>query len=231
MSERLRITGGTRRGRRLESPPSSTIRPASDLVRQAVFNMLAGAVEDCVFYDVFAGTGIVGLEALSRGARRAVFIERDRRQLALIRRNLGRAGFTAEAIVRGSDAFLWARHFLRDETTSNIVFLGPPYPDFKTDLDRMLGLVSAIQGQLRDDDLFVVQFPKFIDPEKLPEPENWVRLRHYGKTRIGIWRRDGGAASASENAAAPFEQDRIDGDIVTASDWHFDRSADDDCGD
>ena len=92
MNERLRITGGSHRGRRLYSPPKNSIRPASDMVRQAVFNMLGPRVEEGRFYDVFAGTGIVGMEAISRGAPLAVFIERDRRQVALIHRNLEKAG-------------------------------------------------------------------------------------------------------------------------------------------
>ena len=109
MTERLRISGGSRRGRRLLSPPKNTIRPASDLVHQAVFNMLRNDLEEKTFYDVFAGTGIVGMEALSRGAKRAIFVEQDRRQLDLIRKNLAIAKFTAESSLRGSDAFTRCR--------------------------------------------------------------------------------------------------------------------------
>src|SRR2546423_11971072 len=107
MSERIRITGGTRLNRRLLSPPKNTIRPASDMIRQAVFNMLGDLIEGSVFYDVFAGTGVVGMEALSRGAERAYFLERDRTYVQLIRRNLTLARFGAEAIVRPTDAFAW----------------------------------------------------------------------------------------------------------------------------
>src|SRR5262245_56669882 len=105
--QRLRITGGSRRGRRLFSPPANSLRPASDLVRQAVFNMLGESIDNCVFYDIFAGTGIVGLEELSRGATRAIFVERDRHSIALIRRNLDHAKFGPEASIRGGDAFAW----------------------------------------------------------------------------------------------------------------------------
>ncbi|MFO0947634.1 MAG: RsmD family RNA methyltransferase [Planctomycetota bacterium] len=186
MAERLRISGGSRRGRKLISPPTNSIRPASDLVRQAVFNMLGTAIEDVVFYDVFAGTGIVGLEALSRGAKRAIFVEQERRQLVLIKQNLARAGFAAEANVRGSDAFTWGKHFATHGQRS-IVFLGPPYPLFEKDLDRMLELVNVVQENLAVGDYLVLQYPRFIVPERLPRPETWFRMRHYGKTRIGIW--------------------------------------------
>ena len=188
MSEKLRITGGSRRGRRLLSPPRDSIRPASDMIRQAVFNMLAAHVPDCVFYDVFAGTGIVGLEALSRGAGRAIFIERDRFMVSLIRRNLGRASFGPEAELRSADAFVWAQHFLGEEEPT-IVFLGPPYPIVERDLGRMLQMIATIQGKLKPNDLLVAQLPRSVHLDQLPDgdSENWYRWRHYGKTQIGIW--------------------------------------------
>lgn len=186
MTERLRITGGTRRGRKLFSPPRDTIRPASDLVRQAVFNMLGQTVIGATFYDVFAGTGVVGLEALSRGARRAVFIEKERRNLALIRRNLDHIGFGPEGEIRGTDAFAWGRHYRHDQRPT-IVFLGPPYPDFETERGRLFELVETIQAKLAGDDVLVLQFPRRVSPGELPNGPGWRRIRAYGKTQVGLW--------------------------------------------
>ena len=126
MAEGLRITGGSRRGRRLLSPPKNSIRPASDLIRQAVFNMLGESVEDSIFYDVFAGTGVVGLEALSRGARAAIFIERERSNIALIRRNLDLAKFAAEGSARSDASF--GRTFTLTRPSDGIPWA--PYPLF-----------------------------------------------------------------------------------------------------
>jgi 16S rRNA (guanine(966)-N(2))-methyltransferase RsmD len=148
--------------------------------------MLGDAVVGCVFYDVFAGTGVVGLEALSRGAARVVFIELERMNLGLIRRNLDRAHFGPEATIRGADAFRWADHFVPEDQPT-IVFLGPPYAKFHTELARMLDLVETLQKRLSDDDILVFQFPSFLDPIKLPDETGWFRIRTYGKTRIGIW--------------------------------------------
>lgn len=148
--------------------------------------MLGSSIVDCIFYDVFAGTGVVGVEALSRGAARAVFIELDRHQVALIRRNLDRAHFGPEASVRGADAFRWANHFL-PEATPSIIFLGPPYPLFRSERERLLEMVQALIGKLKNEDILVLQFPRFIHPESLPNAESWHRIRTYGKTSIGIW--------------------------------------------
>lgn len=186
MASGLRISGGSRRGRRLFSPPKNSIRPASDLVRQAVFNMLGAAIQDAYFYDVFAGTGIVGLEALSRGAARVVFVERDRRQIDLIRKNIAHVGFGPEAMTRTSDAFFWAAHFVAD-LAPNIVFVGPPFPLFAAEEDRLLEMVASLQSRLKPGDQLVFQFPRALHDEKLPRQDGWRRIRAYGKTKIGVW--------------------------------------------
>jgi len=191
MNERLRITGGTRRNRRLFSPPKNSIRPASDMIRQAVFNMLGDIIKGSVFYDVFAGTGIVGMEALSRGAERAFFLEIDRSQIQLIRKNLTHARFGAEATVRSTDAFVWARHFA-PESGRVIVFLGPPYPMcVGGEKPKFLRMIDDVANRLDEDDYLIVQYAREIDPTELPLALNWIRHRHYGKSRIGIWRKNG----------------------------------------
>lgn len=204
MSERLRITGGTRRGRRLFSPPANTIRPASDFLRQAVFNMLGDTVEDCTFFDVFAGTGIVGLEALSRGAARVIFVERDRRQMALIKRNLAHAKFGPEAQFRTGDAYVWANHFFPTDERS-IVFLGPPYEMFKDNLPATLAMVESVQQRLRPGDTLVLQASRYLYPDQFPDPDHWYRMRLYGKTRIGIWRPGSSDQTSPDEEAEPVD--------------------------
>lgn len=200
MTEKLRITGGDWRGRKLYSPPKNSIRPASDLIRQAVFNMLANHVVDSAFYDVFAGTGIVGLEALSRGAGNAVFVERDRRMAALIRRNLERIGHGNLGTMVISDAHLWARHFVPPDQPT-IVFLGPPYPDFLENESAMMEMVERVQQKLRENDFLVLQYPRQSHCVT-PIAEHWLRLRHYGKTMIGIW---GKTPLITDPYAFPFD--------------------------
>lgn len=188
MGDGLRITGGMKRGRKLFSPPKDSIRPASDMIRQAVFNMLAPDLEGVEFFDIFAGTGIVGLEALSRGAGHAIFVERERRQINLIERNVTHVGYRGSCDIRLADAFLWARHF-RPTGDPVIVFLGPPYELFEPDeLDRTMELVERVQRSLRPDDILVLQFAVQVPTERLPNQEGWYKLKHYGKTQVGLWR-------------------------------------------
>lgn len=119
----MRVVGGSARGRRLEAPAGRTVRPTSDRAREAIFNSLTslGVLENAVVLDLFAGSGAMGIEALSRGAASATFVERDRAALTTIRGNLDRLGFTGtvvpgDALAQGGRA-----------GPVDVAFVDPPY--------------------------------------------------------------------------------------------------------
>src|SRR4051812_32749637 len=101
----MRIIAGQRRGHKFDGPKGSSTRPTSDLVRESIFNILGDLVEDRIVIDLFAGTGALGLEALSRGGRRAIFVEQNRDNVALIRRNLATLRYEDRARVFNADAY------------------------------------------------------------------------------------------------------------------------------
>jgi 16S rRNA (guanine966-N2)-methyltransferase len=118
----VRVIGGRFRSRRLKSVPGLATRPTPDRLREALFNVLAPRIDGTVFVDAYAGTGAVGIEALSRGAARAVFIERSRGALAVLRENLLALGLVDSAnIVSGKAAAVIGQY------RGDIVFLDPPY--------------------------------------------------------------------------------------------------------
>src|SRR3954452_7579299 len=105
----MRIIAGQRRGHKIDGPRASAdMRPTSDFVRESLFNMVGGLMEGRVAVDLFAGTGAIGLEALSRGAERAIFVERDREAVSLIHRNIATLRYQDRAHVRLADAYRWA---------------------------------------------------------------------------------------------------------------------------
>src|ERR1700744_3303850 len=119
----MRIIAGEFRSRRLQSMPGADVRPTSDKMRETLFNIIRDEVEDAVFVDAYAGTGAVGIEALSRGARLAIFIEKNRSAANLIRTNL--AALKAEArarVIHGTAATYLGG------LESALVFIDPPYP-------------------------------------------------------------------------------------------------------
>lgn len=121
----VRIISGTARGRRLKVPPGRNTRPTSDRLREALFNILQ--VEGKSFLDVFAGSGAVGLEALSRGASRAAFIEKDPLALKALRDNLWLTGFDSRAKVLPLDVLQAADRLARNRERFDFIFLDPPY--------------------------------------------------------------------------------------------------------
>jgi 16S rRNA (guanine966-N2)-methyltransferase len=125
----MRLTGGLDRGRRLKAPKGLGTRPTAAKVREAIFNIL-GPPPDGSALDLFAGTGALGLEALSRGATRAIFVERDRTALASLRQNLRELNLTERATVMGTDTTTALRRLaasLGKDERFGWVFIDPPY--------------------------------------------------------------------------------------------------------
>lgn len=119
----MRVIGGELRSRRLQSMPGADVRPTSDRLRETLFDILSPAIAGAVFIDAYAGTGAVGIEALSRGARHAVFIEKNREAVDLIRANLAALKIESRARVIHGSASLYL-----DKLEADIAFLDPPYP-------------------------------------------------------------------------------------------------------
>jgi len=134
----MRIIGGEARGRAIRLPGGCRIRPTADRVKEALFNIL-GPVEGKSFIDVFAGCGNVGLEALSRGACRSVFVEKDLRLIEAIRENLRLLGFEGRAEMIAADAEKGMRRLGKKGERFDILFADPPYEEgFLTEIMNYL---------------------------------------------------------------------------------------------
>jgi 16S rRNA (guanine(966)-N(2))-methyltransferase RsmD len=126
----MRVIAGKFGRRLLRGPRDLKLRPTSDKLRETLFNILGGRVEGAVFVDVFAGTGAVGIEALSRGAREVVFIEKHAKSAELIRRNVQSLGAGDEVTVLAMEAKSALGRIASQGTRANFVFLDPPYADY-----------------------------------------------------------------------------------------------------
>ena len=182
----MRIVGGDFGGRRLKVPRTDAVRPTQDSVREALFSMLGAAVAGADFLDLFAGSGAVGLEALSRGAKSATFVELNRRHLAVVREN-------AAALAVGRDARFVAADCARYLASYSgpgfdIAFSDPPHA-----LAAETGFAPALaaaaeRGVVRPGGLFVAEMAAAQGADSVPGWE-LVRDRVYGRTRLAIWRR------------------------------------------
>lgn len=195
----MRITGGKFGGRNLKVPKSDAIRPTQDRVREALFNILAPELAGCDFLDLFAGCGAVGLEALSRGAHSATFVEQNRRHLAVLNENLGAVGLAGQggrfgqsgsdeqvAAVVSADCYRYLATYAGPGFS--IAFADPPYAlGEEKGYAQVLAMLAA-RNVVRPGGLFVAEMTAVQRAEETP---GWdlLRDRTYGKTRLCIWRR------------------------------------------
>ena len=179
----MRITGGIHRGRVIKVPDGLEVRPTQDRVREALFNIIQNEIRGARFLDVFAGSGAVGLEALSRGALSATFVERNPRHITFIRSNSAMLKLAPEIIQ--ADAYRYLAEY--SGAPFDIVYADPPYAlgeeqGFETVLANL-----ADRNVLKEGGLFIAETTFRIPAGDLP---GWdlCRDREYGKTRLLVWK-------------------------------------------
>ncbi|SIN98366.1 16S rRNA (guanine966-N2)-methyltransferase [Singulisphaera sp. GP187] len=207
----MRIIAGQRRGHKFDGPKGKATRPTSDLVRESLFNILGDSIEGLLVIDLFAGTGAVGLEALSRGASHAIFVERNRENVALIYRNVATLRYEDRGRVLTADAYRWVRGFepIDDEPTA--VFLDPPYQEFEKHADKVIQLLEDLIRKLPARSILVVESRGDLDEAVLPDLERWD-VRQYGGTQVAV-RFLGQDADASANTEADQAPPPLDGPV------------------
>lgn len=191
----MRIVGGTLRGRKIAYLGDPRTRPMKDRTREAIFNLLSTDVADKQAVDLFAGTGALGIEALSRGAAGAVFFEKHFPTADAIRRNLEVLGIGDRGRVTACDTFLQIRRVRRDgaklfdDERPWLVFCSPPYDFFRARESDMLTLIDDVLALAPPQSIFVVEADERFDFSSLPHAESW-RVRPYSPAVVGIYRRD-----------------------------------------
>ncbi|MBK7455638.1 MAG: 16S rRNA (guanine(966)-N(2))-methyltransferase RsmD [Anaerolineales bacterium] len=176
----LRVISGSAKGRKLKSVPGDTTRPVMDRVKEALFNILAGDVLDSNWWDLFAGTGAIGIEALSRGAMFIRFSDLNRAPIETIKENVENCGFSKQSEIRKGDAF----GMLTAQTDRRFEYIYIAPPQYQEMWSKALKLADENIGWLTDDGTVIVQ----IDPteyeeiglKNLEESEQ----RKYGSTLI-----------------------------------------------
>ena len=184
----LRIIGGAFRGRKLRYSGDPSVRPMKDRVREAVFNLLGPAVRDKHAVDLFAGTGALGLEAISRGAAKATLIERHLPTARVVAENIKTLDVGARAELVAGNVFFTALWRDRLGPTPWLVFCSPPYAFYEERRQEMLELIGGLIAASPVESIFVVESDERFDFALLPHPDSWS-VRRYPPAVIGIYRK------------------------------------------
>ncbi len=179
----MRVISGTAKGRRLKEPEGYAIRPTTDKVKESVFNIIQFDIEGRRVLDLFAGTGQMGIEALSRGAAYAVFVDESNEALRLVRENIKRSGFEDRVAVTKGDAI----SFLKRGDKFDMIFVDPPY-DARL-MEKSLDSIFEFD-MLKDNGIIICE----TNVERLmPEPDcpyKKGREYNYGRKKIVLYSRD-----------------------------------------
>ncbi|NLW72625.1 MAG: 16S rRNA (guanine(966)-N(2))-methyltransferase RsmD [Chloroflexi bacterium] len=175
MKGSLRVIGGNARGMRLKTVPGDTTRPITDIVKEALFNILGSEILENNILDLFGGTGAVGIEALSRGAKFVTFLDKSQQAIQTIHSNLATTRFTGQAKVIRADAFT----FLVTNTGAyDLIYIAPP--QYKEMWQRAMTLIDGRPKLLTEDGQIIVQ----INPIEWVE-KTYLNLREFDRRKYG----------------------------------------------
>ena len=187
MKTSLRIVSGSLRGRKLNCIVNPELRPTPQMVREALFSILGNAIPERAFVDIFSGTGVNGLEALSRGASRALFIERDFRLAQDIENRLREFQVKDRSRLYRTDAYRWVAAW-RPPTEPVNVFFSPPFADLQERPELLIEALATLQKTLAEDSVIVVQGEKGCPLEEDRFFEDW-ESRKYSRNVLYIWQK------------------------------------------
>lgn len=187
----MRVIGGTARGCRLLTPRGRAVRPTSDKVREAIFDVIGEEVKGAAVLDLFAGTGALGIEALSRGATSAVFVEEAAPLCRLIRSNLGATALASAARVIRGDVFRIVPRLARGGAVFDLVLADPPYAPRRRreppPPEKALQVLAAVRI-ITPNGLAVMEHASEWPPPRQAGPLRRVSSKRYGKTGVVFYR-------------------------------------------
>ncbi|MBM7856195.1 16S rRNA (guanine(966)-N(2))-methyltransferase RsmD [Desulfohalotomaculum tongense] len=182
----MRVIAGSAKKTLLKSPKGKNTRPTADRVKESVFNILSSRVLGSVFLDLFAGSGAMAIEALSRGAEQAVLVERDYRNVKLIKENLRITKLWDRAEILGRDVFQAIKNLGQDNKKFDIIYIDPPY---------RAGYYQKVLEEIVDCDLIcrggivVVESSKQLPPPETVKTISRVRTQKYGDTMVSFYQK------------------------------------------
>ncbi len=177
----MRVIGGYLKGRKLTPPKSKSVRPTLDSVKESIFNIIQ-EWEDKVILDLFAGTGNLGIEAFSRGAKEVIFVDNDINSIMVVRENLAKFDLIQKSKIYSMDFKAALKKFGKDEKKFDVIFIDPPFKQFYWETAFNLIIETKI---LTNEGYIITEIPTYKEV-KIPEQLSVYRDREYGQNRLLI---------------------------------------------
>ncbi len=178
----MRVIAGKAKGHSIKAPKGMSTRPTSDKVREAIFSTIADKVTGARVLDLFAGSGALGVESLSRGAKHCVFVDNSVAAMSVIRENLVSVGFESRAVVIKKDVFRYLKSY--KEASFDLIFLDPPY---KIGVKEILRVIKSCLGLISKEGLIVIEHTKKL---RFEDHVSVYKTKTYGQTAVTYLRRD-----------------------------------------
>jgi 16S rRNA (guanine966-N2)-methyltransferase len=182
----MRVIGGKFGSRRLKAPGILRLRPTSDRLRETLFNVLGPAIEDCLFIDLYAGTGAIGIEAVSRGAKEVIFVEKHTATARLLRQNLDSLGIAGGVELIAADALDGLKKIAARHLVADFIFLDPPYEQ-TGEYEKVLEFIDGSHLLAPACRVVVEHSVKLELPERLGRIER-ARLLEQGDAALSFYR-------------------------------------------
>lgn len=178
----MRVITGTAKGRKLDTLSGTDVRPTTDMVKEAVFSAIQFDIEGRAFLDLFAGSGQMGIEALSRGAERATFIDANPDAVSVIKSNLAKTDFTDKSQVFRSDYFSF---IASTNDRFDIAFIDPPYR-----LELLEKALTSVCSVMKPHGIIICEHPTDVEAPDIIQGFSLKKQKKYGKILISIYRKD-----------------------------------------
>lgn len=178
----MRVISGIARGKNLKAPPGNETRPITDMIKEALFNVLGPDIQGTDFLDLFAGSGSVGIEALSRGADRVVFIDNSSLAVKVIQANLAHCHFTEKHEVFKNDVFKAVDRLKKDSRWFDYIYIDPPF----TQENIFPEIMRKMDGTqlLKDQGTLIIRTPRKMEMPAALKNLQRVRHNHYGESTL-----------------------------------------------
>lgn len=181
------ITAGKYKGRKLKIPKGDTVRSSTALLKESLFNIIQEEIYNSIFLDIFAGSGSVGIEALSRGAKFAYFIEKNRLNCSVIKNNLNLVSAEDKSKVINSPVEKFLSRNMLDQPV-DIVFLDPPYDIAKPEYIKNIFNQIVQNNFLADNGVIILEFPAYDSAEQFNIASlQFIKEKKYGISGLGFW--------------------------------------------